>query len=401
MNVLIIGGGISGTAAGIALSRVGVPARIVEARSPAQAAGGAFLAVAPNGVAALHTLGLHDLMDQAGGIAVPEIWFHNAAGDQIGHLQARGTDGASPTCLVRRGALQHELLGAARAVGVEITFGARLVDLCQGGQDVTAVFDDGRTVTADLVLGCDGVHSTTRRLALPTAPSPRYTGVLDCGAWTATGSLPDTTGQRMVWGRRAFFGYVTDRGTTYWFSNLAQAQEPRRGELDALDGPGWLSRLRQLHGADPAPVPQILAAADSVLGVWSIYDLPNLATWHTGRVCLLGDAAHAASPSAGQGASLALEDAAVLAMCLRDLPSPQEAFARFEQLRKPRAERVVAMGRRIGDRKIPSPAAAWLRDRLLPLFLRLGARQAREQYAYRIDWHDTLGPPPETPHRSG
>lgn len=394
MNVLIIGGGIAGTAVGIALSRAGIPARIVEARSQPQAAGGAFLAVAPNGVAALHTLGLHDLMARAGGIAVPEIWFHNAAGDQIGHLQAHGTDGTSPTCLVRRGALQHQLLEAARSAGVEITFGTRLVDLHHGADGVTAVFADGRTVTGDLVLGCDGVHSTTRRLALPTAPSPRYTGVLDCGAWTETGSLPDTTGQRMVWGRRAFFGYVTDRGTTYWFSNLAQEQEPHRGDLDALDGPSWLSRLRQLHEADPTPVPQILAAADSVLGVWPIYDLPNQPTWHTGRVCLLGDAAHAASPSAGQGASLALEDAAVLAMCLRDLPAPQDAFARFEQLRKPRAEQVVAMGRQIGDRKISSPAASWLRDRLLPLFLRLGARQAQAHYTYRIDWHDTNDPSP-------
>lgn len=388
MEALIIGGGVAGTALGVALARAGVSAHIVESRPPAQAAGGAFLAISPNGVNALATLGLDDLVHRAGGIPVPEIRFYNGRGRQVGHLDARDAEqsyGAS-TYLVRRGALQQELLAAARAAGVEITFGTRLTGLRQGVGEVTATFDDGKEVAVDVVLGCDGVHSTTRRLTMVTTPTPRYTGVVDCGAWTDIDFVPDTHGQRMIWGQRAFFGYVADQGTIYWFSNIAQAREPDRGELDVIDGTDWLERVRALHATDPAPVPQILAAADSVIGAWPIYDLPDLPTWHLGRVCLLGDAAHAASPSAGQGAGLAIEDAAILARCLRDLDTPHAAFARFEQLRKPRAQQIVAMGRRIGDRKVPSPGRARIRDRLLPLFLRMGARQAHQQYSYRIDW---------------
>jgi FAD-dependent urate hydroxylase len=196
----------------------------------------------------------------------------------------------------------------------------------------------------------------------------------------------------MVWGSRSFFGYVADRGTVYWFSNVADDREPNREDDPHLATGTWLRRLRDLHADDPAPVPEILQRADSVRGVWPIYDLSALSTWHTRRVCLLGDAAHAASPSAGQGASLAIEDAAVVALCLRDIGDPQLAFETLEGLRKQRAEQIVETGRRIGDRKIPSPARAWIRDRLLPLFLRLGARRAREQYRYRIDWDAPVVP---------
>jgi 2-polyprenyl-6-methoxyphenol hydroxylase-like FAD-dependent oxidoreductase len=357
MKVLIIGGGIAGTAVGVALARAGISARIVEGRPERQAAGGAFLALAPNGINALATLGLGDLVHRAAGIPVPEIRFYNSHGHQAGHLDARDAEqvyGAS-TYLVKRGVLEQELLAATRSADVAVTTGTRLVELQQGDNDVTAILDDGSAITADLLLGCDGVHSVVRKLALPSGPRARYTGVLDCGAWTAIDTLPDTHGQRMVWGQQAFFGYAAHQGTTYWFSKIAEDVEPSPGELDTLDGSSVLAQLRELHAADPAPVPQILAAAESVIGAWPIYDLPDLPTWHHHRICLLGNAADAASPSAGQGASLALEDAAVLAKCLRDLDTPQSAFTRFEQLRKPRADAIVAMGRRIGDRKIPSP----------------------------------------------
>jgi 2-polyprenyl-6-methoxyphenol hydroxylase-like FAD-dependent oxidoreductase len=391
MNVLIIGGGVAGPALGVALARAGIPAQIVEARPADQSVTGAFLALAPNGVNALDTIGLPGLVAEAGGVPVPEIRFYNATGREIGLLDAHrdtATYGAEPY-LLRRGALCDALLRAARRAGVRVTFGRRLTGLQESATEVLASFDDGSTIAADVVLGCDGVRSAVRRLALSGAPEARYTGVLDCGGWTGVANLADTGGQRMYWGRRAFFGYVAHAGTAYWFSNVAQAREPARGELDS---DAWLMRVRTLHADDPDPVPRILAVADSVIGVWPVCDLDDLPTWRTARVCLLGDAAHAASPSAGQGASLALEDAAAMARCLRDIDEPAVAFATFSRLRKARAEKVVAMGRRIGDRKIPSARQAWVRDRLLPLFLRMGAGQAREQYRYRIDWDETVRP---------
>lgn len=93
--------------------------------------------------------------------------------------------------------------------------------------------------------------------------------------------------------------------------------------------------------------------------------------WRDGRVVLIGDAAHAASPSSGQGASLALEDAAFLSVCLRDIADPVAAFARFEAVRRPRAERIVAEGRRRGAYKAPRTRLSMrLRDALMPLVFR-------------------------------
>jgi 2-polyprenyl-6-methoxyphenol hydroxylase-like FAD-dependent oxidoreductase len=102
------------------------------------------------------------------------------------------------------------------------------------------------------------------------------------------------------------------------------------------------------------------------MGKWAQYDLSPLRAWHEGLVCLAGDAAHATSPSSGQGASLALEDAAVLAQCLRDSTELQYAFATFQALRKARVEKIVQVARRTSSRKIPNPVASWVRDLLLP-----------------------------------
>ena len=96
-------------------------------------------------------------------------------------------------------------------------------------------------------------------------------------------------------------------------------------------------------------------------------------------MCLIGDAAHATSPHAGQGASLALEDAIVLARALRDVPDPERAFALFEAQRRSRVERLVREARRQGRRKVAAnPVSRRVRDLVLPLFLRLGSRSLRE-----------------------
>jgi 2-polyprenyl-6-methoxyphenol hydroxylase-like FAD-dependent oxidoreductase len=106
-------------------------------------------------------------------------------------------------------------------------------------------------------------------------------------------------------------------------------------------------------------------------------------------VCLIGDAALATTPSAGQGASLALEDAIVLAQCIRDIDVPQHAFATFERSRRRRVEAIVKQSRRNGSGKaVSGPIAEWIRDRLLPVFMRLGATVQERQYAYRVNWEE-------------
>jgi 2-polyprenyl-6-methoxyphenol hydroxylase-like FAD-dependent oxidoreductase len=115
--------------------------------------------------------------------------------------------------------------------------------------------------------------------------------------------------------------------------------------------------------------------------------------WHDDRMIVIGDAAHATSPSSGQGASMAIEDAVELGRCLRDRPEPAVAFAAYERLRRTRVERVVASGARSSNAKVAGPVARVLRDALLPIFLRRqGAQAAAWLHGYHIDWDTPVTP---------
>src|SRR5690606_2044489 len=165
-----------------------------------------------------------------------------------------------------------------------------------------------------------------------------------------------------------------------------------RGELDSVPTEEWRRRLLSLF-ADDAPFIARLIDATPEITATPIHDMPSLPAWHRGRVVLLGDAAHAVSPSAGQGASLALEDAIVLAKCLRDVAPVESALARYEALRRPRAERIVADGRRRGTYKaLRSRAAVRLRDLVMPLALRVFANERRLAWIhdYRVRWDEPV-----------
>jgi len=274
------------------------------------------------------------------------------------------------------------------AQGVSVEFGKRLTAIARRGDGVVATFEDGTEAVGDLLIGADGIRSRVRTCAFPEAPSPAYTGVLNLGGVVRT-SLPETgRAMHMVFGRRGFFGYaVRPSGDTYWFSNLHEPADQVPPEATRVDADRYRRRLREVHRDDPPAVRQIIDALDGPIGVYAIDDLPPLRSWHQDRVCLIGDAAHAIGPHVGQGASLALEDAFLLAKALRDVPEVPAAFAAFERIRRGRVEPIVKQSRRTGKQKAPS---GWLgramRDLLLPVFLRHSARGAGEMYRYRPTW---------------
>lgn len=385
-KALVIGGGIAGPALALALRRMDFDVDVFEARGPSIEAG-AFFNLAPNGVNALKTLGVAHRLAEAG-FHSDAMRFYNGRGKQIGELDSRdelARYGAA-NVMIKRGELHRILREEAERHGVRFVFNKRLVGVESNGQ-VAASFDDGTTATGDLLFGCDGLHSRVRRLVLPEAPSPAFTGIIDCGGYAM---LPPGTVtpcvQHMIFGKRAFFGYVArPDGEAWWFSNVPWPAEPERGALEAVSDEAWRDRLRVQHTHDPAPVREILGSGGPVAGKWPLYVMPPLPHWHRGRVCLLGDAAHAIPPHVGQGASLALEDVLVLAACLRDAGEPRAAFASFQQQRQARVARIVAQARRIGKQKAPGPIQAWFRDLLLPAFIKAGAKKAAQIYAYRVD----------------
>ena len=391
-HALIIGGGVAGPALAVFLRRIGYTVDIFEARQGPSDEEGGFFNVAPNGMYVLHGLGVADRLASEG-FHAEGIRFYNARGREVGHIDSRDerTRYGVENLMLKRAWLHRALRQEAEQAGAEMLYNKRLATVRETETEVTATFTDGTTATGDVLFGCDGIRSAVRRSVFPSTPEPKFTGLVNGGGYaTVAPGVLEPRVQHMTFGRRAFFGAVArESGEVWLFSNLRWDREPTRGELDAISTEEWRQRLLDQHAEDPFPIPQTIRTADEVWVSWPDYAMPDLDRWHRGRVCLVGDAAHATPPHAGQGASLALEDALILARSLRDDATYEAAFQTFEAERKPRAEKLIAQARRTGNQKAPGPVGAWFRDLLLPLFLRLGARQAAEAHAYQAEW-DTL-----------
>jgi 2-polyprenyl-6-methoxyphenol hydroxylase-like FAD-dependent oxidoreductase len=224
----------------------------------------------------------------------------------------------------------------------------------------------------------------------PRCPAPRYTGQLSLGGIARGTTIAPTPGAyHMIFGKRAFFGYsVRPSGEVYWFANVAAAPEPTRESLAAISPDEWKRRLVELFGGDAGPAVQMIEATAHELAAYPIHDLPTVPTWHRGAMVLVGDAAHATSPSSGQGASMAIEDAVMLGRCLRDAAGPEQAFVAYERARRQRVERVVRYSRRVGSSKVAGPVMRFFRDLIMPLGLRLYANSNAHAWLYRyhLEW---------------
>jgi FAD-dependent urate hydroxylase len=290
----------------------------------------------------------------AEGFATPRMTLQTGSGRELVSFPsgAERPDGLQVQT-IRRADLYRVLRDETDRQGVPTVYGKRLADasaLPRGG--VRARFADGSETTGDLLVGADGLRSRTRTIIDPTAPGARYTGLLNVGGYARGLDLGRPPGVLdFCFGRRCFLGYVTSpAGDIWWFTN-PPSPEPGRGELAGVSEEDWRARLLELFRDDDLPVRRLLEASDSLFTGWPTYDIPTVRTWHRDGMVLVGDAVHAASPASGQGASMAFEDAVTLALCLRDRPSPAEAFAAYERLRRRRVEAVVARGKRAGDAK--------------------------------------------------
>lgn len=390
-KALVVGAGIAGPAASMALQRAGLEPTIYEEHPQPEDDRGWFLNVASNGLDVLRTLGI-DLASRVDAHPMPRMVMWNGKGKRLGVVAngIRLPDGTVSLC-VKRGDLQRVLREEAVARGVPIEWARRVIDAEEAGDKVTARFSDGSAERGDLLIGADGLHSVTRRILDPTAPVPFYTGLLSVGGYSrGLGLRPTPNTQHLIFGSKAFFGYlVRDSGEVWWFANVGQREEPTRGELRAISAEEWKRRLVDLFRDDLPGIRRIIAAAYE-LGANAIYDMPPVPTWHRGRVAIIGDSAHATSPNAGQGVSMALEDALTIARCLRDEARPEAAFAAYVALRRERTERVVAYSRAIGEQKVPGPVGRFFRDLFMPIGLRFFANPAalRWLYGHHIEWDE-------------
>jgi FAD-dependent urate hydroxylase len=196
--------------------------------------------------------------------------------------------------------------------------------------------------------------------------------------------------------KRAFFGYsARPSGEIYWFANVSRSDEPTRQDLSTITPQAWKRQLLQLFADDAGLATVIIESAGDEMGAYPIHDMPTVPTWHNGPIALAGDAAHATSPNSGQGASIAIEDAIVLAKCLRDVPEHESALATYVQLRRARVEKIVRYSARVGRTKTAGPIGRRLRDLVMPFALKCFANSKAHawMYTYHIDWSERIEAP--------
>ncbi|HEV2779759.1 MAG TPA: FAD-dependent monooxygenase [Actinophytocola sp.] len=389
-KALIIGGGIAGPVTAMALRQAGMDPVVYEAY-PRDANGvGAFLTLAVNGLDALRALDLHTLVRDKG-FDTPTIALLTGGGRRLAEFPTGALPDGTVTQTIMRATLYGALRDEARCRGVPVEHGKRLVDAERTATGVVARFADGSEAEGDLLIGADGLRSVTRGLIDPAAPEARYVPLLNTGGIARGVAVDAEPGVfQMIFGRRCFFAYILHPdGAVWWFANPPQAKELSRAELAAISPEAWRARLLDLFGRDATPAVRLIEATDDIAAPWSTYDFPSVPTWHRDRMIIIGDAAHAMSPAAGQGAAMAMEDALVLAKCLRDLESIDAAFAGYERLRRERVERTVAQGKRNGDGKAPG----LLLRLLLPLVFKLkrDTEDLTWMWEHHIDWESPVG----------
>ncbi|MFI6817987.1 FAD-dependent oxidoreductase [Nonomuraea sp. NPDC050328] len=390
-TALVIGGGIAGTASAIALHKAGIEAVVHEAYDRPADDVGAFLTLAVNALDALRALGF-DVTRL--GFETPRITLTSGSGRRIGDLPhgPRLPDG-TVSRTVKRAELYRALREQALARGIRIEYGKRLTDAVSTGGGVRARFADGSTAEAGLLIGADGVRSRTRRIIDPDAPGARYGGMVNVGGCARGVRAGEPGTMHAVFGRRAFFAYAAQPdGQVLWAANLMRPVEPTPAALAAISGPRWRADLTDAFRRDHSPALALIEATETLVTGWTTYDVPSVPRWHRDHLVIVGDAAHATVPSAGQGAALALEDAVVLAKCLRDTPGIGPAFAAYERQRRDRVERVVAHGRRTDTWKTLGPVARLTRDLVMRLALkhlaRTGHDPSRWIYDHHLDWDE-------------
>jgi 2-polyprenyl-6-methoxyphenol hydroxylase-like FAD-dependent oxidoreductase len=326
VRILIVGGGIAGLAMGRALRLRGLDAEIVE-RDDAWRIAGAGVYVPGNGVAALGRLGLADEVIARGHLVQRRRLADHRGRVLIDFDEAGFWGGASPPIALHRRDLHQILL--AGVAGVPLRLGTTAESMEDDGDLVHVRFGDGTTAAYDLVVGADGVHSRVRTSAIG-GPTARLVGQV--GWRYVIDGHPDIAGWNGYLARdRAFLALAIGGGRVYCYADVRSAdpRDPTSGDR---------ARLIALFREFAEPVPSLLDQAPPAAEIWfSPIEEVWPPTWSRGRVVLIGDAAHASSPNMAEGASMAIEDAVVLAELLAGAPVAQ-AIAAF---RARRTERVT------------------------------------------------------------
>ncbi|WP_282204910.1 FAD-dependent oxidoreductase [Kitasatospora fiedleri] len=376
MKAVVIGAGVAGAASAIALRRIGAEVTVYEAYPDPAGRVGAFLGLAVNGLRALESLGCLDEV-RAAGFEVDRQLMWSGRGRLLGDVpRGRAADDPLRAVTLMRADLVAALRAAAVRAGARIVLGERLPGPGDGTEGSPAGGPVAAAVAgADLVVGADGLRSTVRQVLDPGGPEPSYAGLY--GVAGVAEGVPEAGPGRtfnLTFGRRGTFLHLpAPDGTVWWSAQLVGPVPPGGPALGAAE-------VAEVFATEE--VPRRILGAARVEAATLFHVLPPVPRRQDGRHVLVGDAAHPVG--AGQGASMALEDAVALARSLHAGPDRATALAAFDRERTARAGKLARTAAANRDAKTAGPFAARVRDAVMPLvFARGYARSTGWLHDYR------------------
>lgn len=346
MKAIVIGGGIGGTCAAIALKRFGIETAVYEAVKEIKPVGAA-ISIWPNGVKCLNYLGMKDALRALGG----QMRFMAYKEYQQGQTMTRfsmdpliKSVGEQPYP-VARAELQSMLLDTYGRD--EVQFGKRVTHVEESADSVTAWFDDGTSATGDLLIAADGTHSVIRQHVLGYATERSYAGYVN---WNGLVDIDESIAPADQWttfvgeGKRVSLMPVSGNRFYFFFDvplpkGLAEDRATVREDLQRYFA-GWAEPVQKLIGMiNPETTNRV-----------EIHDIDPFMQLVKGRIALLGDSGHSTTPDIGQGGCAAMEDAVVLANVLQtNSLGIEDALLRYQEKRAYRVKDLVLKARKRCD----------------------------------------------------